>query len=200
MPNDRLREALERLGALPAEKPEHPPTGRLQVPVPPGDLLERALGYAGDAEWVCFWWEPAGDEARWSDGQRSADAEWTGYLLYTRHPRVAPALWPYELGSSDTEARHKLLLHRPTRQLYAETAREADRTVHGQWPWEKEEDLTAEEWAEIRERMTRAVREALSRPQSEILAEMRAHQEHHARAMRELRASPDGGVEPDISL
>lgn len=193
MANDRLRDVLERLGALPVEKPENPPTGKLDVPVPPADLLERALGYAGDAEWLAVWWEAAGDEARWSDGQRSADAEWTGYLLYTRHPTVAPALRPYSLGASDAEARHRLLLHRPTRQLYAETAREADRTVRDQWPWEREEDLTAEEWADVQRRVHAAMREALSRPQAEILAEMRAHQEAHGRAMRALRAWLDGG-------
>ncbi len=153
---DELREHLERLGALAPRKPEHPPTGRLDVPIPPARLLERALGYGGEAEWLAIWWEPAGDEARWSDGRRSADAEWPAYLLYTRHPRVAPALWPYDLGSSDGEARHKLLLHRPTRQLYAETVREADRTVYDQWPREREEDLAPEEWAEIREQMNRA--------------------------------------------
>lgn len=46
-------------------------------------------------------------------------------------------------------------------------------------------------------RVHAAMREALSRPQEGILAEMRAHQEAHERAMAELRAWLDGGEGTD---
>ena len=40
---------------------------------------------------------------------------WQGWLTFTRHPRVAPALAPYEFGDSDTPATHWLLLDREAR-------------------------------------------------------------------------------------
>jgi len=86
---------------------------RLSVPVPP--MLEAALGYAGTARYVAFYWIPAGDELLWNEGWQSADGAWQGWLTFTRHPRVAPALAPYEFGDSDTPATHWLLLDREAR-------------------------------------------------------------------------------------
>jgi hypothetical protein len=86
-------------------------------------MLEAALGYTGTARYVAFYWVPAGDELVWDAGWRSADGEWQGWLTFTRHPRVAPALAPYHFGDSDTPPTHWLLLDREARTCWAGTAR-----------------------------------------------------------------------------
>ena len=78
-------------------------------------MLEAALGYPGTARYVAFYWIPAGDELLWDEGWRSADGAWQGWLTFTRHPRVAPALAPYHLGDSETPPTHWLLLDREAR-------------------------------------------------------------------------------------
>lgn len=89
----------------------------LNLPIPP--MLEEALGYEGEGRCVAFWWEPAGGELCYSDGQRTlCGAEWYAWLLYTRHPRVEPYLMPYSFGSSDEEAQHALLIDRWERNAY----------------------------------------------------------------------------------
>jgi hypothetical protein len=82
-------------------------------------MLEAALGYQGQSRWVAFWWEPAGDELAWDDGSSSTvGANWYAWLIFVQHPSVEPHLAPYELGSSDTQALHALLLDREARALY----------------------------------------------------------------------------------
>jgi hypothetical protein len=81
-------------------------------------MLEEALGYTGTARWVAFFWLPGGDELMYDDGLLSADGQWHAWLLFTYHPRVAPSLAPYTLGTSEEEAQHWLLLDRDTRTCY----------------------------------------------------------------------------------
>jgi len=100
---------------------------RVVVPVPP--MLEAALGYPGTARYVAFYWTPAGDELMWDEGWRSADGAWQGWLTFTRHPRVAPALAPYQLGDSDTPATHWLLLDREARTCSVGTAGAVQRAL-----------------------------------------------------------------------
>jgi len=85
-------------------------------------MLEAALGYDGTARYVAFYWIPAGDELMWDEGWRSADGEWQGWLTFTRHPRVAPELAPYNFGDSDTPPTHWLLLDREARTCFVGTA------------------------------------------------------------------------------
>lgn len=103
----------------------------LPVPVPP--MLETALGYSGTARLVAFYWEPAGDEARFDDGVVSADGDWSAYISFLQHPKVAPHLGAFDLGSSDGEARHWLVLDREARALHALPVREAAALLHQQW-------------------------------------------------------------------
>ena len=49
--------------------------------------------------------------------------------MFTRHPRVAPALTPYNFGDSDTPATHWFLLDRETRTCAAGTARAVQRAL-----------------------------------------------------------------------
>ena len=117
----------------------------LPVPVPP--MLERALGYTdrapgSPARLVGFFWEPAGDEARCSDGRRTADANWYAYHAYLDglvRPHLALTAgdrWslPYDFGSSEVPAKHWLLLSREQRRLYAAPVLVARRALRSQWP------------------------------------------------------------------
>jgi hypothetical protein len=103
------------------------------IPVPP--MLEAALGYPGELRWVAFWWEQAGDELAWDDGRSSTVmANWYAWLIFVRHPSVEPYLAPYELGSSDTQALHALLLDRKARALYVGRRMEVIRFLADQAP------------------------------------------------------------------
>jgi len=103
----------------------------LPLPVPP--MLEAALGYTSSGRLVAFYWEPAGDEARFDDGVVSADGDWSAYISFIQHPKIAPVLSAYDCGSSDGEARQWLLLDREARVLYALPVREAMTLLHQQW-------------------------------------------------------------------
>jgi hypothetical protein len=107
------------------------PLMRLLLPAIP-DVFERALGYSGDARYLLVYWEPAGDELMWDDGQRATCGEWQSYLLFIHHPRIAPALHTYTFGGSDAPARDGLVLDRQERVLYAGPIREARRLVQDQ--------------------------------------------------------------------
>jgi hypothetical protein len=97
---------------------------KLHVPVPP--MLEEALGYTGNGKFVAFYWG-AGDEAYYDDGRSSATGEWDAYLAFVQHPTIEPALRPYHLGDSDSEATHELVLDREERKLYVGAARAVNR-------------------------------------------------------------------------
>ena len=87
----------------------------LEIPFPP--RLAEAFGYQGKARFVGFHWDPVGDEVFFDDGQRSGPGEAWAFLAYRQHPTVAPHLDPYNLGYSDLEAEHALLLDRQTDQV-----------------------------------------------------------------------------------
>ncbi len=80
-------------------------------------MFEDALGYRSDAQWVAFYRTPAGDELRYDDGTMSAEGSWFVWHLFVHHPRIAPALQPYQCGSSNEEPPHWLLLNRVARTL-----------------------------------------------------------------------------------
>src|SRR5581483_6855994 len=157
----------------------------LHVPVPP--MLEQALGYEGSATWVSFYWEPAGDEAMYDDGRVSGTGEWDAFLVYTRHRRGAPSLAPYNLGSSDAPAHHRLVLQRQTRTLYIAPASEAARHVQAQWPIVSGmAELTAADVERLSQEYQRAIQERLLRPQEDIIAEVEARMALHVRELEEL--------------
>jgi hypothetical protein len=103
----------------------------LPVPVPP--MLELALDYPGQARLLAFFWSPMGDEALYHDGQRSGVGDWTAYLAFVRHPLVEPHLRSFDLGSSEEEARHWLVLDREARSLSVLPAEEAALLLSQQW-------------------------------------------------------------------
>ena len=73
-----------------------------------------AFGYTGRQRHVGLWWERCGDEASFCDGECTVvGAEWVAYLTLVEHPRNWPLLdLDVELGDSDTEATHMLVLDR----------------------------------------------------------------------------------------
>lgn len=89
--------------------------------------LEQALGYPGEVRWVAFWWDTGGDTPRYHDGRDECTGCWYAWIMLVEHPRVAPYLGACQIGDSDTEARHWLLLDRLDRVLYAG---EAERVLH----------------------------------------------------------------------
>jgi hypothetical protein len=128
----------------------------LTVLVPP--QLERAIGYEREARYVALYWG-AGDEAYYDDGRFSGTGEWNGYLTFVRHPAIEPALRPYHLGDSETEARHWLILDREARTLYVAPLRQANRFLQEQWP---REEASSEPVTMTSEEMMQAVLDALN--------------------------------------
>jgi len=110
---------------------------------------EHAFGYDGDAPHVAFYWAPAGDEALYDDGRASGDGNW--YLFSTlrhTHPELDQR---YNLGYSDLEAEHWLLLDRETRALAVLTVAEAQARLREQWPpLDVDVHLTMAEWKTIK--------------------------------------------------
>ena len=88
----------------------------LAAPVPP--MLQAAVGYLGMARVIALYLTPFGDEAVYDDGALSGDGSGVAYQAFVHHPAVTCHLAPYELGTSDREARGWLLLDRRARRLY----------------------------------------------------------------------------------
>ena len=157
----------------------------LRIPVPP--MLEQALGYDGSARWVAFYWEPAGDEVMYDDGRASGDGDWWAWLAYVDHPAVGPGLlqkcWrcrgvgttnqlenepcevcdgagllPLNLGSSDFEADHWLIVDRQERRAHVAPVAAAERFLQEQWPPVPE--LSPEDAEAVLEAFRKAVEEA----------------------------------------
>jgi hypothetical protein len=119
----------------------------LNVPVPP--MLAQAIGYTGDARFVSFQWTPYGDETDYSDGRTSATGNWQAFLAYIHHPAVSPLLRDYDFGSSDSEAKHALVLDRENNALYVAPVKETEKFLKEQWPKEPPIRMSQEEYAAL---------------------------------------------------
>jgi hypothetical protein len=115
----------------------------LNVPVPP--MLAKSIGYTGEARFVSFHWMPAGDEAYYSDGRISATGNWQAYLAYIQHPAVSPNLKDYDLGSSDGEAKHSLILDQKKLSLFVAPVKVAEKFLGEQWPTQPPIRMSQEE-------------------------------------------------------
>ena len=118
---------------------------------------ERAFGYDGDARYVAFYWTPVGDEALYDDGQVAGDGNWRMYLtLRYRHPELD---WRYNVGYSDLDDDHWLLLDRQSRDLVVMPRAEAQARLRQQWPTsDPDATLTAFDWDVIQEAVQQALR------------------------------------------
>src|SRR4051812_7926232 len=106
------------------------------VPLPP--QLEEALNYLGDARLLSLCWTPLGDTCWYDDGRSSGTGHGWAYLAWVRHGKVAPHLADWDLGSSDAEGSHQLLLDLSTRTVGVGTAAEVRDALAAQWPAEEE--------------------------------------------------------------
>jgi hypothetical protein len=125
---------------------ETPLTGftPLNVPVPP--MLAKAIGYTGNGRFVSFQWTPYGDETDYSDGRVSATGNWQAFLAFIHHPAVSPQLKHYDFGSSDSEAKHALILDQEKQALYVAPVRQAEKFLAEQWPKEPPIQMSKEEY------------------------------------------------------
>jgi len=97
--------------------PALPEPGRMiRLPLPCPGLLELA-GYKGNGRLVALWWTALGDELLYSDGTTTATAPWRVWLALLGHPLSGALLNPYQLGSSDREADHRLFVDRQLQTL-----------------------------------------------------------------------------------
>jgi hypothetical protein len=119
----------------------------LNVPVLP--MLANAIGYRGEARFVSFQWTPYGDEADYSDGRGSGTGNWQAFLAFIQHPAVSPQLRGYDLGSSDSEAKHVLILDQKELALYIAPASEAEKFLSEQWPQDPPLRMSQEEYAAV---------------------------------------------------
>jgi hypothetical protein len=117
---------------------------------------ERAFGYDGDARHVAFYWTPVGDEALYDDGQVSGDGNWRLYLILRyQHPELDRR---YNVGYSNLEADHWLLLDRETHDLVVMPRAEAQARLREQWTsLDANAKLTSFEWDVIQEVVLQAL-------------------------------------------
>lgn len=166
----------------------------VELLMPPADILEPALlsGYDPlDADdhplrFIAFFWEPGGDEARYYDGRIGADAYWPAYLAWVQFGPNANALSPYDLGSSDSPARHYLVLDRETRACYCGKAAHVRHWLMDQHPLPLPlDDVPQEQLEEMLKVLNRELSRQLSQlkgpTMSEILEQM---EQDHARTER----------------
>jgi hypothetical protein len=119
----------------------------LKAPVPP--MLAKAIGYTGEARFVSFQWTPYGDEVEYSDGRRSATGNWHPFLIYIQHPAVSPHLRDYDFGSSDTVAKHALILDREKHEVLIAPVKETEAFLRHQWPPEPPSRMSREEYSAL---------------------------------------------------
>ncbi len=125
------------------------PGVELSITVPP--QLEAAVDFHGDARYFGLYWTPSGDEAIVTDGRSTYDGCWWGYQAFVDHPVVMLALagLRYDLGSSDSEATHWLVIDRETRTASVAPRATAEQFLTNQHPALPLIELTREEWEAI---------------------------------------------------
>lgn len=156
----------------------------LPIPIPP-QLIE-AISYPGEARLVSLCWTSCGDTSWYDDGRSSGTGDAWSCLAWARHPAVAPHLAGWDLGSSDEEGSHRLLLDLQEGAVCVGTTAEVRAAVRGQWPEEEEVRLSPEQLEAVVEHVRRAW---MSRPlptAGELMASMRRHSALVAEMVRSL--------------
>lgn len=146
----------------------------VDLPLPPDLCL--TLGYGGPARYVGFTWSPFGDQLVYTDGISSGTAQSWAFLAYKRHRAVAPLLEPFDLGSSEEDGTHMILIDRAENRASVAPVAEARAFLQAQHP--PAPDLNPEQ------------REEFEREVERLLAEHRARPIDHAaiaKAMEEQR-------------
>lgn len=157
---------------------------RLLIPIPP--QLLQALRYPGEARLVSLCWAACGDTSWYDDGRSSGTGDAWSYLAFVRHPAIAPHLAGWDLGSSDEDGGHRLLLDTVAGTVDAGTVAEVRAAVRAQWPVEDEVRLTPEQAEQVMDEVRRAW---MSRPMptaEQLLASMREQRRLVAEMVRWL--------------
>lgn len=153
----------------------------INIPVPPAPILERALGYGGEARWIATWWEPSGDMVMVSDGSICRTGIWEGYLTYVRH---CYQLQRFRLGSSEEQALECLVIDRVSRKAYIAPYQATLKMLQDQWPKHEPVHLTEEQWNALIEE-TKAMMAEMRCPSGE---EIERRLQEKATALAGLRA------------
>lgn len=103
----------------------------IPVDIPVHEILLDALGYRSQARFVAIYFG-AGDEGYAEDGRFSMTCDPHAYLAFIRHP-ACMALAPFNLGSSDDEADHLVVIDRQAGRAYVAPVAEARRFLREQW-------------------------------------------------------------------
>jgi hypothetical protein len=136
------------------------PGQQVDLPLPPE--LTATLGYRSDARFVGFFWSPLGDQLVATDGVNSGTAQSWAYLAYRRHRAVAPLLAPFDLGSSEEDGTHMLLIDRGANRASVAPVTEARAFLEAQHP--PAPDLTPEEQERFNRELERLMEEWRNRP------------------------------------
>ena len=98
---------------------------KLPLPVPPG--FAWFCGYRSTRRYVAFSWMAVQDGLVYEDGTTSGLGFWKPYSLFLSARFAQRTLFPFELGSVDQKAHHRLLLDRRELIFYAGYAQDVRR-------------------------------------------------------------------------
>jgi hypothetical protein len=104
----------------------------VDLPLPPE--VDRAFGYHGQARYVAFHWSPCGDELVFEDARRSGTGHSWAFLVFRRHRAVKPLLRGWNLGASDAEPEHALVIDRHAHRASMAPLHEARAFLEDQHP------------------------------------------------------------------
>jgi hypothetical protein len=130
----------------------------IQIP----NELDRVFGYTGDARFVGFRYTCLGDQVVYEDGRSSGTGATWSYLAFKRHRAVASHLADYDLGSSEEDAAHMLLLDREHQTATVALVSEARAFLDAQWP--EQAPMTPEQEELFRQELARLMEEIRNRP------------------------------------
>jgi hypothetical protein len=147
------------------------------------------MAYTSDARWAAAYWEPAGDEAEFSDGRLSGTGDWQAFLLVVEYPPNLAILEGlnarWQLGSSETPASHWLVVDRPSGAVYLAPLANVHRFLASQWPPPLHWQPTAEEIAAVVERL----RQSLANMEPLRAEDFRQEHEAHQARLAALQAA-----------
>jgi hypothetical protein len=160
----------------------------VDIPLPPA--FTETLGFRGDARYVGFYYSPLGDQLVVTDGVNSGTGQTWAYLGYKRHRAVASLLAPFDLGSSEEDAVHMLLIDRETNRASVAPVSEARDFLTWQHPPAPE--LTPEQQMEFNRELERLMKEWRERPvdHEAIAREMQEQRRRVGRMMSWLDMAP----------
>lgn len=149
----------------------------LDIPVPPNTAT--AFGYPGSARHVAFFWEPIGDELCYDDGRIAGTGDWHAFLRYRTHPHIAPSLAGWNIGYSDEEPDHWLVLDSGTGNAWIAGIADARAFLASQHP--ALPPLRMVDLARVREEIRVAISQRTVT--GEQMREMQRRQQEHLRQL-----------------